>query len=142
MAIYLTNVRKIYNYDTDLKYAIMRSVKPMSGVTQVEALAPSWELFKTYRSLSVNNEWNRETFNSIYVPRFIEEMCQQRALSVMRKIVHCNSVGLNIALACSCYNEDMCHRSIVGGILQGLGCEVIKETTNDYLKYYEMWVMK
>lgn len=142
MAIYITNIRSMHMYNAELNYAIMRSFRPTSGVTQVATLSPSWDLFKKYRELSSRGEWNVETFNKVYVPQFIKEMQTSEAQMILHEIVRRSNVGLSIALGCVCINEEMCHRSIVSGILQGIGCEVITETGNNYEKYYEMWGMK
>ena len=42
-----------------------------------------------------------------------------------------------IVLGCYCEEEPLCHRSIIAGILLGMGAEI--DTSTEYRKYYEMF---
>lgn len=139
MAIYITDLRHIHSYDVDLRFAIMRSFSGMDKVTQLAELSPSWRTFKIYRDLANAGNWNKNTFNEQYLPNFLMDMRQPEAVEALGKVLHLYKIGLNVALACCCPIEDLCHRSVVAGILKGLGCNVITDTGTDYIQYYDMW---
>ena len=42
-------------------------------------------------------------------------------------------------LGCYCETEAMCHRSIIAGILLGMGAEI--NTRQEYLNYYKLYQM-
>ena len=43
----------------------------------------------------------------------------------------------NIVLGCYCEDEELCHRSIIAGILLGMEAQIKAE--QEYLKYYELY---
>ena len=45
----------------------------------------------------------------------------------------------NILLVCFCENEDLCHRSIIAGLLSGAGAEVQTSSGHNYDKYWDMY---
>lgn len=103
----------------------------------VPELSPSPELFARYRQLKKLGQWNKETFDNIYVPIFLKEMTSEQAINHIKFLVR-ESKKRNIALFCFCENEIICHRSIVGGILKGYKSDII--CPDEYLKYYEMYI--
>lgn len=73
--IIICSIRDTGHINADEKYAIVRSMKaPVKGVIQLPVLSPSSSLFFKYRELIKNGQWGPETFRSIYVPQFLEEM--------------------------------------------------------------------
>ena len=123
--IYFDTIRNIDNYVSICSecWIIVRSLKNpinVSGIKcqQVKELSPSWDLFTEYRRLKESEEWNLDSFNRIYRPKFMSEM---KAQSYLKKLRDAND---NILCVCFCPNEDCCHRSLVKEILKYNGVEV------------------
>lgn len=139
--IYIGNIRDVRPGQFDKSYAIVRSWKGDKDgwLQQLSALAPSWKLFTQQQQLVANDEWTKEAFDSFYVPRFLGEMHQMEARRALNKLVIADRAGENIALCCYCTGEDMCHRKIVAGLLQGVGCNVQVPSRRDYTAYWKMY---
>ena len=102
-------------------------------------LAPSWDLFMESRSMMEKGEWNKDTFQTFYVPRFLQrEPLGKESLNFIQRL----SKSQNIALVCFCTNEETCHRSIIAGLLQGMGVNVTLISGKDYSKYYQTYKEK
>ena len=138
--IRITNIKNA-DKTFDENWAIVRSMKSKSEwIKQVTALSPSTNLFFKYRNLASADNWNEESFNSIYVPQFISELrANDAAREAFDYLFNQDKLGKNICLVCFCPNEQLCHRSIIAGILQGSGANVITDTDNDYSKYFNMY---
>lgn len=135
--IYVCNMRGINKeIQFDEQWAIVRHVKSLSirsGIMQHTALAPSEELL-------YNTKINHINFQEEYVPRFIEELAhREAAIQALNSLWKKDRNGKNIALICFCTDEETCHRSIVGGILQGAKAHV-EGLTKDYSAYYDLFV--
>ncbi|MCM1215076.1 MAG: DUF488 domain-containing protein [Lachnospiraceae bacterium] len=121
-------------------WVVMRTRKYMKpGYYHVPELSPSWDLFSTYQQLYKSGRWNREVFDSIYLPRFLEEMKTKEARSYLNYLWKQDKAGVIVQIGCSCQDETMCHRSIVGGLLEGVGANVCYTTGNSYKHYYDMY---
>lgn len=131
--IYIKNIHNAKLEDYDEICAIVRSIKSNS-IKQVPELAPSKGLFYWY--YNHKNEWNFDLFKNIYYPRFIREFTQE-GKDTLKKLRLLDREGKKICLVCFCFDETTCHRSIIAGILQGMKCNVITDTGNDYSSYYE-----
>lgn len=128
----------------DEVWAIVRSMKSASPwIKQVPGLSPKKELFFEYRRLANAGRWDRQAFENIYVPKFISDLCrnQEHEYDLLNELYYKDKDGLGIALVCFCTDEEMCHRSIIAGLLQGAGCNVVTNTGNNYSAYYDMWQM-
>lgn len=139
--IRVTNIR---NKDTEIYDevgAIVRSLKSRSaGIWQVTDLAPSSDLFREYQKLAREGNWNADTFSRIYVPRFLQELRQsQGAYKKFQYLCEQDWKGKHIKLVCFCADETLCHRSIIAGMLQGAGCNVVTDTGKDYTRYYNQF---
>lgn len=123
----------------DEVWIIVRSLKggtPQVGnCYHVPVLSPDWNLFKDYRKWADANAWNKECFMERYVPRFLKQMKTPEAKQALNSL-YFKSKNSNILLVCFCPNEEMCHRSIVFGLLQGVGTET---NGNDYSHFYDMY---
>lgn len=122
-------------------WMIVRSLKDLDYRSDIEMLyvpelSPSPELYHKFLEWKKNGQWNKETFLKEYVPEFLEDLHSSESMAALRKIVD-ESQTKNIMLACYCSDEEMCHRSIVLGVLQGMGAKVAID--KDYLQYYEMF---
>lgn len=123
----------------DEVWLIVRSLKSMPTcsipVYHVPQLSPSWDLFKNYLSWAKSGEWNEQCFMERYVPCFLEQMKTQEAKQALNSL-YFKSKTTNILLVCYCPNEALCHRSIVMGLLQGVGAET---DGNNYRHFYDMY---
>lgn len=137
----LSNLRKCQE-EFDEVWIISRHVKnQMKGITQVTDLSPSYDLLRKYTTLEKEGKWNADSFDKQYLPDFIKEMASSDVV-VQRLNYLCkmDKEGKNICLLCFCKDERECHRSIVGGILQGAHRNVVFDDPNaDYSKYYDMY---
>lgn len=124
-----------YN-DYDEVWAIVRSLKYGNPrIRHVPELSPSWSLFKTYMRLREEGKWNEEVFRTIYVPQFLKEMRGKEQQKLMNELF---STSKSICLVCFCEEEWLCHRSIIGGMLQGAGA-VVKSLHRDYSYYFDWY---
>lgn len=118
---------------------IVRTVESMPEYAiQMTELSPSTELFKKYRQVYHSGEFNKKWFDEVYVPQFIRELCENpKAVSRLRDLC-VDSKVYSVFLCCYCENEEICHRSIIAGILLGMGSEI--KTERKYLKYFTMFL--
>lgn len=126
----------------DRIYAIVRSWKDQNPhITQMADLSPQPELFRTYRRLAETNQWNHDTFQNTYVPQFLHDLRHnQNAIDKLNQLCKDDKAGKHICLLCFCTDETMCHRSIIAGLLQAVGCDVRLKSGADYRRYYEQWL--
>ena len=139
--IRITNIRNIgLNYDE--VWAIVRKMKgSSSAIRQITGLSPSPDLFFKYRSLEKEGNWNADTFRSVYLPQFLKEIYESKeARFLLNQLYLRDKQERNVCLVCFCADETLCHRSIVAGLLQGVGCNVVTDTDNDYTEYYQMFL--
>lgn len=138
--IYIKQISDIKTGDYDEVWAIVQSIKNTGKMMQVADLSPSKELFFQYRKLVKEGKWGEQAFQEIYVPQFIHELSgNKRAKDCLNRLYALDKMEKNICLACFCKEEELCHRSIIAGLLQGVGCNVITENMAVYTKYYKMY---
>lgn len=133
-------------YDkTKIKQANYRLLM-QPNVKVIDELSPSRELFQFYMSCKNKGTWNGNTFIHKYVPRFIHEIySEQDSKDRLNELWSLDKQGKTILLVCSCQEENMCHRSIIAGLLHGVGCNVISAFGNSisqYDIYYKMYLAK
>lgn len=134
--ITITNIRNaVPGTET---WAIVRSMtNPSNWIKQVPALSPSRKLFFAYRNMVRDGIWGYEKFQNFYVPEFLKQIKNDpEAINLLNQIYRTDKAGGNLVLCCYCKNEEECHRSIIAGLLQGVGCSVETDTGADYTKYY------
>lgn len=136
--ITIASIREIKSTEYDEVWAIVRNLKN-GNYNVVSELAPSQSLYSWFYQTKQAGNWNQEMFDTIYVPRFIDEFTKA-GKDRLKELRALDKAGKNIALFCYCTDEKMCHRSIIAGILQGMGCNVNIE--NDYSFYYKMFLQK
>lgn len=108
----------------------------------VHPLSPSKELFYLYWHEKQQGNGNPDTFQTLYVPQFLQEMSTDFAKKYLNRLyLDVVKEGKTIALACFCQEESKCHRSILAGLMAGVGVEVINETGAkvDYSRYYGLY---
>lgn len=129
--------------DYDEVWMIVRALQPVTipeGTTLrvVQSLAPSRELFFQTNQWKKFNEWSKTKFDLEFAPRFLEEIKNnESAKKSLNELKNLDENGKKVLLVCFCRRENMCHRSIVCGILQGMGC---KTTARDYSDYYNSYI--
>lgn len=142
----ISNLRNLGDYQNEFDevWTIVRSLRnPIRGVQQVAELSPSVNLLTKYKRKADEGNWNAQTFAEMYVPRFIDEIRgSSAALDKLGYLYNADKAGKKICLLCFCGDETICHRSIVAGFLQGVGCNVKLDTDNDYRKYHKMLMSK
>lgn len=124
--ITITSFAKLKNPEQyDHVYAIVRSLKNKSRhIEQVDALSPSLFLLNKYLDLKKNGLWNQQAFQEQYVPAFLIQMHCPEAVKWLNRLYQMDKNGQNIALICFCPNPALCHRSIIAGLLAGVGCQI------------------
>lgn len=138
--IRIVNISEVHRGEQDHAYAIVRSMKhPSEWLEQLAVLSPSKELFWRYLDLSKHGLWNQSSFQQIYVPTFLREMLEPEPRAELAQLFELDQQGETIALCCFCKDETLCHRSIVAGLLQGAGCNVVLPTGKDYSAYWEQY---
>lgn len=138
--IKITNIKKAVR-SADENWAIVRSLRNKTDwIKQVTALSPSTDLFYRYLRLRNAGKWNKNSFQEIYVPQFLRELrANEEAEKMLQYLCEQDKLGKTIVLVCFCTDESECHRSIIAGILSGMGCNVVTDTGKTYDHYYEMF---
>lgn len=131
----LCSVRDSFKDFDEVWYIVRKpgNIRRNAAHKHVPLLSPSPNLFYWYREQHARGLWNATTFAEGYVPRFLEQMKGAEEQALLAELVTL-SRSKNIALVCFCANEALCHRSIVGGILQNMGAEFAPNSP-DYRKY-------
>lgn len=136
----MIKIGRIYDID---KYSgnvwlIVRSPDEIpEGVIYVPQLAPSKELFQKYREAFHNGMFDKSFFDNIYVPQFLKELSKNEDAFVILNELKNQSFTNDYLLCCYCENKELCHRSIIAGILLGMGAEI--DTKEIYIKYFNMY---
>lgn len=103
----------------------------------VPVLAPTPELLLWFQQHKECIYRNPEMFVEDYAPRYIRELSDsQSALNELLLLLSSVRKGKRTALACTCYHEELCHRSILAGILQGVAPDIEVKASRDYIKYW------
>lgn len=136
--IKIARMSEIRRGQYDLNFAIVRSMKnPSDWLVQEDLLSPSKNLFYKYLDLKKAGNWNKKSFDEIYVPQFLRELKANKSATDKLNEIYSLSKTKSIALCCFCDDEELCHRSIIAGLLQGAGADVV--ASKDYRHYYEMY---
>lgn len=140
--IRVTNIRNVSEGEYDKTIAIVRSLKsPSPWMEQCSALSPSDDLFHWYLREKEAGRWNEEAFTKTYVPRFLNELIDSKeATDALNALYKLQKHGEQVAIMCFCPNEELCHRTIVAGLLQGVGANVETDKKQDYTKYYQQYL--
>lgn len=140
--IYTGSFRDIcYNKYNEI-WIIARKLKNTSilnnnNVFHYVDLSPSNSLLYDYLKWRNEKQWNKNKFESCYVPRFLQEIKYNTKAKQLLNYLYSNSFNKDILLVCFCTNEDLCHRSIIKGLLQGVKANV-ESTDKSY--YYDKYL--
>lgn len=132
--IHLENVYNVIQHTLnqyDQVWFITRDASEVQGFLDAHSqvilhaeLSPQPDLFRQYRELAKAGKWDKTLFDSFYVPRFLHDLSTNQEGLVLLNELKTRGKEKDIALACFCEDESMCHRSIVGGILQNIGANI------------------
>lgn len=132
--IYIGNILKTELSRFDEIWVICRSVGELramfnthKNVLHIPELAPSEKLFKYYRELVHWGKWDKKHFDAYYVPEFLNDLQNNvDARKLLQNLVSF-SKEKDVLLACFCpeEKEQICHRSIIAGILLNMGANVV-----------------
>lgn len=125
--IVITNIRSADHKKYDEVWGIVSFMSPanLKYYKQVRSLAPSVDLFSKFTRLKENNNWNIETFNTIYKPQFLKEMQSEKVQASLKTLAKLYKSGERICLFCYCSNVELCHRKLIANLLEDMGVEVI-----------------
>lgn len=136
--IKIDNVRNLKNNKGFEHLIIVRSMKnPIADAIQEACLSPSKQLFFDYLSWKKEGIWDKKCFEERYVPRFLQEILSNREATDLLFSLLKRSKTDDIALYCFCPEEELCHRSVVAGLLLGAGADV--DCNEDYKKYWDQY---
>ena len=136
--IFINRIPNICTSDYDEVWWIVRSPDSLPKEEKlIQSLSPSRELFQKYREAFHAGQFGPEFFQNVYVPQFIAELSKNEAAEADLAYLCREGSRKNIVLGCYCRDETLCHRSIIAGILLGMGAEI--QTSQEYRKYFEMF---
>lgn len=115
------SISSLKKQNSDLLYDPEISKK----VSQLECLAPSQDLYGKFLDWKNNKQWNQETFNNYYMPQFIFETRDNKSAQQWLNALADASHRQNIALLCFCKNKNLCHRLLVGYMLEDRHADII-----------------
>lgn len=140
--IRLLAISDIPTSNCDEIWVIVRYLKhPIRNTVHVPELAPSNKLVGQYLNWRRQGKWGHDTFQNLYVPLFLKEIHDSpEAIQKLDEAWIKSKNGKTIGLACYCDNEALCHRSIVGGLLAGTGCELHSDFERNYSHYYNQYI--
>lgn len=129
--LYLCSIRDLSMYSVlDHKYFISRYIEDATsikkyGFIQVKDLSPSEKLVKEYLRSKDKKEWGKHAFKTWYEPEFKKEIKTVKELrDALNKVYKILKSGQDVALACYCYDVNLCHRVIIGEEFAKLGFSV------------------
>lgn len=135
----MIKVSDIANIDLEncdeIWWIVRKLDRSLGSAKHVSELSPSSELFKEYRRVYHRGMFNDDYFQKVYVSRFLQELSVNKEALKLLKILCEESERKNIVLCCYCENENLCHRSLIAGILLGMGAVI--DTELSYVRYFE-----
>lgn len=140
--LYTTSIAKVktlefpVNPHIDEAWIIVRSMRTPIQLSVdtiwVPDLSPSRELFTDYLTWKNKGDWNEETFQTQYRPRFLQEMAQNpNSRAILNRLFKASRIK-NILALCYCANESLCHRSLIKAL--------IEEAQSGSGSHYQEWL--
>ncbi len=136
----MIRLRRITSKEDDVKenWWIVRKPDYLpDNAKWVPELSPTPELFAYYSSFYEKGTWSKEHFDSEYVPWFIKDLKVNEKGKEYLEYLKEISEKEDINLCCYCIDERICHKTIIAGILKGMGADI--ECSDEYLKYYRFY---
>lgn len=138
--IRICRIQNMGRIKADIKLAaVCKMPHPIEDVSVCPELAAGDALFAFKTKAKADNTWNMEMFKTCYVPEYLKILAKPEARRLLNQIYKESKAGKTIAIGCYCADEAMCHRSIIAGLLQAIGCEVtgVKDDYTDYYRQYK-----
>lgn len=85
---------------------------------------PSKSLLFEIKNLEKRNEWNSLSFKNLYLPKYLKDIKEKKALNEFLLMKEMLDKGEDVYYACYCKEERLCHRSIVKQIFKQRGYSV------------------
>jgi uncharacterized protein YeaO (DUF488 family) len=95
------------------------NVQTGGNIYHVPQLAPSYDLLNRYLSWRSQGIWNKDQFDTVYIPQFLNEMQMPMAQQYLR-LLQSKSKEKDVLICCFCSDESMCHRTLVKGIIESM----------------------
>lgn len=123
------NFRDIKPDNYDQIWLCVRSLQqmprnPNNNIFHVPLLSPSKELFFKHLNLKKANQWNKENFDKVFAPGFLQEMLQPEPLDKLQELANLIKTQ-EILVVCYCGDETLCHRSLIKQIINMINSEDI-----------------
>lgn len=115
-------------------------------VKVVPELSPKQELLDDYLRLKSIGMWNKDTFNNIYVPRFLNGLRSDEDSRNKLNELYALSLHKNVMIMCFCGDEEMCHRSVIYGLITAIyqkhgNPDLLTSGTDKYTGYYARYCL-
>ena len=119
--LYIGNFRDIKPEKYDQIWVVVRRLtskfkNPLNNIHHVDIIAPSQSLLFDTLDMKRKNQWNQETFDKIYTPRYLSEMTQPGPKAKLQELAELSKTQ-DILVVCYCTNENECHRSLIKKII-------------------------
>ena len=92
---------------------------------QLSNTGPNPSLLKEVKSLERDENWNKYTFHSFYLPNYLQSIKSPLSRSEFLQMKNWLDEGIDLYYACYCQEEHLCHRSIVKQIFKQRGYSVL-----------------
>ncbi len=108
------------------------------GFRHVRALAPTSQLYQQFKALKDKGHWGQGTFDIVYAPQYVTELLSRSAsMDAASELLNKASCGISIALVCTCYRESLCHRALLGGLVQKTIPDIQVKAEQNYQRYWD-----
>ena len=126
--VILNHVRASSQYPEAITFNIAR--KPITGMTQLLCLAPSWALVnylkENLKDDTVDDNVAWEAYKKAYnLELDLLNLKDKRVNKTLWSIDYFLKLGYDVQFVCFCTNPKYCHRSIIGEYFENRGYEVI-----------------
>lgn len=113
------------------------SISDVDEILDMRELAPSESLLGKEAALKQIGAWTPKNYSKTYAKEYLKELVNNpKHKIVLNELYRRSKDGEKIALACTCEDPDMCHRSTILGLLQAVGCETIGKEYSPYWLMY------
>lgn len=145
--IYTGSFRDINRETYDEIWLIVRIAKNIPKGDNIKfkpELSPPKELLYKYLDMKKAGNWNSTAFKEMYIPCFLKHIAASKeGRQAMNELLKTGRQK-SILLVCYCSDENMCHRSIIKGMLQGaairLGKTDLVDMRVDYSDYFNKYL--
>ena len=105
----------------------------LENVVEFKNLAPSKNITNTVETLKRAGMWNKDTFVKYFMDSYLIEIINNPQAKQELNELYKRSMKEKVAIACSCEDANLCHRSILVGLMQAVGVNSVGE---DYSPYW------